>query len=213
MSNQKIAVSKEWVKELTERGLRSRMRAAEQAGGTATTAFQGPMDRAVHALKGEGGVHQRMVEATRAALAPGDVTDLRAARKNLLHVDHLAENRAAQMDALSRAHEQHLRVPPATRDAHRKLDDALREFNAPRPARPQPQAQPQPSVAAATVGVPVAPPAAPSTGLSRPAMAAAGLGGAALLGGGAYLASRPDEKTAAYRAGYSSILAVFSSHT
>ena len=37
--------------------------------------------------------------------------------------------------------------------------------------------------------------------------------GTALLGTGAYLATRPDEKTAAYRAGYSAILAVFSSHT
>jgi hypothetical protein len=69
-------------------------------------------------------------------------------------------------------------------------------------------ATPPPSVAAAPVTPPTPPPVPASQGAAP--YAAAALGGTALLGTGAYLATRPNEKTAAYLAGYSSILAVFS---
>lgn len=204
----KIAVSEAWVKELTARGMRQRMHAAEQAGGSATTAFQLPMARAEQALRGPEGLHRRLADATREALAPSDVTDLRAARKNLLHVDRLTGNRAAQMDAMSRAHESHLAQSPQAQKSMREIDDLLREFNAPPTPRAAASQTPQPAGVAAPAAPPTPPPP-PSFRRVAP-YAAAALGGTALLGTGAYLATRPDEKTAAYRAGYSSIFAVFS---
>jgi len=69
------------------------------------------------------------------------------------------------------------------------------------------RAAPLPHVAAAPVTPPTPPPVPASQGAAP--YAAAALGGTALLGTGAYLATRPNEKTAAYLAGYSSILAVF----
>lgn len=200
----KIAVSEAWVKELTARGMRQRMHAAEQAGGSATTAFQLPMSRAEQALRGPEGLHRRLADATRDALTPGTVTDMRAARKNLLHVDHLTENRAAQMDAMARAHESHLAQSPQAQKSMREIDDLLRDFNAPPTPRAAAPQTPQPSVAAAPVTPPT--PSPPSATRRVAPYAAAALGGTALLGTGAYLATRPDEKTAAYHAGYSSAL-------